>query len=65
MINSFSGWILKDNLLVGGIDQGLQDVIHFVSRSPALLNHLEENILDLSVSSVPRPNQKEKKVFLQ
>lgn len=45
-------------VLVGGIDEGLQDVVHFLSRSPALLNHLEEDVLDLHVSSVPLPSNK-------
>lgn len=46
-------------LLVCGIDEGLQDVVHFLSRLPALLNHLEEDVLDLYVSSVPFPNKKQ------
>lgn len=44
-------------LLVGGIDEGLQDVVHFLSGLSALLNHFEEDVLDLSVSSVPFPNK--------
>lgn len=47
-------------VLVGGIDEGLQDVVHFLSRLPTLLNHLEENVLDLPVSSVSFPNKKRK-----
>lgn len=49
-------------LLVGGIDEGLQDVVHFLSRLPTLLNHLEEDVLDLSVSVVPFPTIKKHKV---
>lgn len=48
----------EGNLLVCGINEGLQDVVHFLTRAPALLNYLIENVLDLSVSSVPFPNQK-------
>lgn len=44
-------------LLVSGINEGLQHVVNVLSRLSALLNHLEENILDLLVSSVPFPNQ--------
>lgn len=44
-------------LLVSGINEGLQDVVHVLSRLPALLNHLVENVLDLLVSSVSFPNQ--------
>lgn len=44
-------------LLVGGIDEGLQDVVGVLSRLSALLNHLEKYVLDLLVSSVPFPNQ--------
>lgn len=44
-------------LLVRGIDEGLQDVVHFLSRLSALLNHFEEDVLDLCVSSVPFPNK--------
>lgn len=46
-------------LLVSGIDEGLQDVVDVFSRLSALLNHLEENVLDLLVSSVPLPDQKQ------
>lgn len=46
------------DLLVRGIDEGLQDVVHFLPRAPALLNYFEEDVLDLSVSSVSFPNQK-------
>lgn len=49
---------IKALLLVGGINERLQDVIHFLSGLPALLNHLEEDVLDLCVSSVPFPNKK-------
>ncbi len=45
-------------LLVSGIDEGLQDVIHFLIGLPALLNHLEEDVLDLSVSSVSFPKER-------
>lgn len=44
-------------LLISGINEGLQDVVDVLSRLSALLNHLEENVLDLLVSSVPFPNQ--------
>lgn len=40
-------------LLVSGVDEGLEDVVHVLSRLPAFLNHLEENLLDLSVRAVP------------
>lgn len=46
------------SLLVGGVDEGLQDVVHFLFRLSALLNHLEEDVLDLSVGSVPFPKEK-------
>lgn len=45
-------------LLVGSINEGLQDVIRFLSRAPAFLNHFEEDVLDLSVSFVPLPKNK-------
>ena len=44
-------------LLVSGIDEGLQDVVHFLCGLSTLLNHFEEDVLDLSVSSVPFPNK--------
>lgn len=42
-------------LLVGGVDEGLQHVVHLLPRLPALPDHLEEDVLDLDVSSVPFP----------
>ncbi len=45
-------------LLVSGIDEGLQDVIHFLIGLPPLLSHLEEDVLDLSVSSVSFPKER-------
>lgn len=44
-------------LLIRGINQRLQHVVHFLSRSPTFLNHLVENVLNLSVSFVPFPEK--------
>lgn len=54
-INGDSGDVI---LLVRGIDEGLQDVVGFLSRCPAFRNHLVEDVLDLTVSFVPLPEHK-------
>lgn len=46
-------------LLVGGVNEGLQHVVHLFTWLPALLDHIEEDVLDLSVSSVPFPTNAE------
>ena len=44
-------------LLVGCVDEGLQEVIAFLTGVPAFLDGLEEHALDLPVSPVPLPAQ--------
>ena len=44
-------------LLVGCVDEGLQEVVALLTRVPAFLDGLEEHALDLPVIPVPPPAQ--------